>query len=275
MYSKLKLMICYFLILSLLFVCAPLNVSASAADEKAELIKDMDGGRAEIVDVLCGNQISDVMCEELGKRNIFVDDDTLVELVRTDSGDATAVVFTNTDGDMISKSILVAVAEDGQLRPFAASDLSGGSATVDPFDDSFYIVFMVSFYAYQYSTDWQGIVQPQTAMFIYHDPDRLYTVKRLVMNYDCYGVGGYFDGTTFTPITGPLDNYHHRITVNRVNPDRSTYYSTTNPISSNMAIQLFFEPGGLQQVAYTITVVRNSDQSEITRSLYVPLTTYP
>lgn len=275
MCTKLKRVICCFVILSVLFVCAPLDASASVANENIELNKASDAVQAEVVSTLYGSQVSDDMCKKLGERNITIDNDTLVEFVRTDSHEATAIVFTNTDGELISRSILVGIEEDGELQPFSVSDLSGGNATVDPFDDSFYIVFMVSFYAYQYSTDWKGIVQPQTAMFIYHDPDRLYTVERLIMNYDCYGVGGYFDGTTFTPFTGPLEVYHHRITVDRTNPSRSTYYSNTNPISSNMAIQLFYQPGGLQEIAFSITVVRNSDQREITRAYNVMMATYP
>jgi len=107
----------------------------------------------------------------LADSNISVMRDTLLEIVQSSDGDGTVLYATDVDGELITKSMLMAVGEDGSLQSFteeditsATRDLSGGSATVNPFSNSFQIVFTVSFYAYPYSSDAIGIAQPQTAM---------------------------------------------------------------------------------------------------------------
>lgn len=228
-----------------------------------------------------GCNISLSVQEYLKNYNICVKDDTMIEICDLGEGKGSALYATDVDGDLITKSVFMAVGEDGRLKPFseqdialAARELSGGNATINPFDDSFQVVFMVSYYAYTYNTDTEGIVQPQTAMFQYKDPSNLYTISRLTMHYDCYGIEGNFNGTTFTDITEPLDGYRYRITKTQYNPSRNTYYSKNSPISSGKAIKLFYDPGGLQEVSYTIVGVRNSDGATINITDDIPLNTH-
>ena len=227
-----------------------------------------------------GSNTSANLRNNLANYNIAVKNDTVLEIVQN-SDEGTMLYATNTDGALITKSVLMAIGDDGKLQSFteediaaASADLSGGNATVNPFNDSFQIVFMVSYYAYPYSTDSEGIVQPQTAMFLYKDASNLYTISSLTMRYDCYGIEGYFNGSTFTPISGPLDGYRYRITKTQTNPNRNTYYSKTSPISSNKAVQLFYSPGGEQVVNFTIVGVRNSSGATVNITREVPLNTH-
>lgn len=213
--------------------------------------------------------------------DICINSDTIVEICNLGEGEGSALYATDIDGGLITKSVFMAVDEDGRRKNFSdqdialtASELAGGNATINPFNDSFQVVFMVSYYAYTYSTDTEGIVQPQTAMFLYKDPSNLYTISRLTMHYDCYGIEGDFNGTTFTDLTGPLDGYRYRITKTQYNPSRNTYYSKNSPISSKKAIKLFYEPGGLQEVSYTIVGVRNSNGATINLTDDIPLNTH-
>lgn len=134
-----------------------------------------------------GSNTSANLRNNLANYNIAVKNDTVLEIVQN-SDEGTMLYATNTDGALITKSVLMAIGDDGKLQSFteediaaASANLSGGNATVNPFNDSFQIVFMVSYYAYPYSTDSEGIVQPQTAMFLYKDASNLYTISSLTM----------------------------------------------------------------------------------------------
>lgn len=219
--------------------------------------------------------------ESLASYNISVKNNTLVEIMETADGTGTMLCATDTSDTLITKSVFLAVDETGSLESFTeeevaaiSTSLSGGNATVNPFNDSFQIVFMVSYYAYPLGFDSEGYVQPQTAMFIYKDPNHLYTISNITMRYDCYGIEGYFDGSTFTAITGPLDSYRYRIYKSQSNPNRNTNYSTHNPIASTKAIQLYYSPGGMQVVSFSITGVRNSTGASINITNEIPLNTH-
>ena len=251
-----------------LLVFVPASVSAQV--ESGTLTEDLIAKTENVLYSVRGEQASTKLYKELTSRNIEVKDDTLIEVVTMNSQEGTAILATNTEGSLITRFALMGVKKDGQLKSFSEAevasirdDLHGGNATIDPFDDTFTFVFMVSFYAYWYNFDSEGLVQPQTAMYIYQDPDSLYTVTSFSMDYCCVGVEGYFDGTTFTAISGPLEPYTYRIPISQTNPRKNTYYSNTNPISTNKAVLVAFEPGGLQYVHFDLTVVRNRDGRQI------------
>jgi hypothetical protein len=262
-------------VLVILFV-APPKANAVVSGKESYVGK-------EVIFSEFGGNTSNNLRKALADYNISVKQDTLLEIIQESDGDGTVLCATDVNGELVTKTMLMAVGEDGNLQSFtvddiasvASTDLSGGDATVDPFSNSFQIVFVVSYYAYPYSSDPIGIVQPQTAMFIYMDDNNLYTLSKLTMNYDCHGDEGYFDGVNFTVISGPLDGYKYRITKSQTNPRRNTYYSNTDPIASNKAVLVDYFPDGGHEVVYTIVGVRNSDGASINVTGYVPLELYP
>lgn len=262
-------------VLAVLFF-APVKASAVVPGEDSYV------GREKVIFSEIGKNTSTNLRNVLEDYNISVKRDTLLEIVQSSDGDGTVLYATDVDGELITKSVLMAVGEDGNLQSFteediaaAAGDLLGGSATVNPFSNSFQIVFTVSFYAYPHSSDTLGIVRPKTAMFIYMDANNLYTLSKLTMHYDCWGDSGYFDGDDFVVTSGPLDGYRYRITKSQTNPNRNTYYSRTNELEFPYAVLVDYYPDGGHVVTYTIVGVRNSNGTAVNITREVPLTLYP
>ena len=263
------------IVVLVVLVLAPTRVSAVIPGE------DSYAGSERVVFSELGKNTSTNLRKVLADYNISVKRDTLLEIVQSSDGDGTVLYATDVDGELITKSVLMAVGEDGNLQSFTAADitavatdLSGGNATVNPFSNSFQVVFAVSYYAYPYSSDPKGIVQPQTAMFIYMDDNNLYTLSKLTMHYDCWGDEGYFDGVNFTRISSATDGYKYRITKSQTNPNRNTYYSKTDPIDSNKAVLVDYYPDEGHVVTYTIVGVRNSTGANVNITREVPLDLY-
>ncbi len=220
-----------------------------------------------------GKQLSSGLNQALSARNIEITDNTLIEFVEAGDHDATAIVATNVDGCEITKNVLMAVDDSGEYKTLSdteiavlTSTLYGGSATVDPFGDSFEILFMVSFYAYAYAGYTKGLVQPQTAVFIYYDDSNLYDVSSISMTYGCSGVEGYYTNGSFQAITDPLDFYRYDISLYKTNPNPRTYYSASDPFPSNKAIMTTSSPNGEGRhfVEYEIVAYRQSNNSRVT-----------
>lgn len=206
-----------------------------------------------------GSELSTTMYAALTKRNVEINNDTLVEIKSTGKG-ASAVVSTNVEGTLVTKNVLLAIDEDGQAKTFTQKEiaslrnLDGGEATIDPFDNSFTVLFIVSFYGYHHGGDPLGIVQPQTAMFLYSDTNDHYDVVNINMTYRCMGIEGTFVNGVFTDITGPQEIYSYNIAVSKTGANENTYYSRNRPISSGKAVKVHYEPGGVQKVDYVVGV---------------------
>lgn len=139
------------------------------------------------------------------------------------------------------------------------------------FNNSFEIVFMASYYAYNYGTDEHGIVQPQTVMFIYYDDNDLYGKVNLSLEYSCIGVEGYYSNGVFTPVSSdPQERYHYNISLSKNDAKASTYYSTNRPINSGKAILMNDSIGGGHEVEYTITV-NVGESNQMSKSMDVEL----
>ena len=228
-----------------------------------------------------GSGVSAKMRESLSNFSISVKENTELEIMKAKDEEGTILYATTREGSLITKSALMAIGDDGMLKAFtaedvvaASSDLDGDSSVVNPFNDSLQITFSVTFYAYSYGTDPYGIIRPKTAMFMYRDPNNLYTISKLVMNYDCYGVLGEFDGTNIdTSISDAGEVTRYRIINSQTNPARNTYYSKTQEIATDRALLMY---GGdcMQEVAYTLTGVRNSTGASFDITDYVMVDVY-
>lgn len=253
-------------------------VAASAADVERSEVAATEALMPSNEALFCarGNQLSSGLKQALTARNMAIDDNTLIEFVAVGDNAATAIIATNVMGQQITKNALMAINENGDFQSLTnaqiaalTSNLSGGNATVDPFDDSFEIVFMASFYAYAYGGWSLGLAQPQTAMFIYYDNSNLYDVNSISMTYGCSGVEGYYTNGNFQAITDPLGFFRYDINVYRVNPNPRTYYSTTDPFPSNKAIMLNSGQGGAHFVEYSIDAIRQRDNKRIVIENYI------
>ena len=255
---------------------APVKVSAVAPDE------DSYAGRETVIFTEFGKNTSNNLRKALADYNIPVKGDTLLEIVQSNDGGGTVLYATDVDGELITKSVLMAVGEDGDLLSFseddiaavASTDLSGGNATINPFNNSFQVVFAVSYYAYPYGADPVGIVRPKTAMFIYMDANNLYTLSKLTMQYDCWGDSGYFDGDNFVVTSGPLDGFRYTIINSKTNPNRNTYYTETDEMDFPNAVLVDYYIDGGHVVTYTIKGVRNSTGATVEITREVPLDLY-
>ncbi len=124
-------------VLAVLFF-APVKASAVVPGEDSYV------GREKVIFSEFGKNTSINLRKVLADSNISVKRDTLLEIVQSSDGDGTVLYATDVDGELITKSVLMAVGEDGSLQSFteeditsATRDLSGGSATVNPFSNSF------------------------------------------------------------------------------------------------------------------------------------------
>lgn len=203
----------------------------------------------------------------LTEYNIPVNNDTLIEIVNKGSSGGSVLYATSIDGALIHQSVLTAYDENGERVSFTEAnltdDLEGGSLTINPFRDSFKVVFTITFYIYNDGLILNAYVQPQMAMFIYYDDADIYSISQFTMNYNCIGIEGYYDGVNFTAISGPLDGYRYTITVSRNNPNRRTYYSQTDPISSNKAVYIYSGPGGVNEVEFEIFGTRKATGASV------------
>lgn len=221
-----------------------------------------------------GKQLSAGLNQAFIARNIRITDNTLIEFVEAGDQNATAIVITNAEGCQITKCVIMAIDKNGEYRSLSDTEIAaltsnqrgGGSALVAPFGDSLEIDFMVSFNAYEYAGYWYGLVQPQTAMFIYYDDNDLYDVSSISMTYGCSGIEGYYTNGNFQGITGPLDFFRYDIDVYKANPNPNTYYSASDPFPSNKAIMMTSGPNGAGAhfVEYTIVAYRRSNNKRVT-----------
>ncbi|MBR3979154.1 MAG: hypothetical protein IKJ94_05990 [Oscillospiraceae bacterium] len=236
---------------------------------------------AQVIYRAVGSSVSAKMRESLSDFSISVKENTELEIVKAKDEEGTILYATTREGALVTQSALMAIGDNGELKTFTAEDVVtassnfyGEGADVNPFNNSFQISFSVSFYAYSYGSDRYGIIRPKLAMFMYKDPNNLYTISELVMNYDCYGVLGEFDGTNIdTSISDDGEVTRYRITKAQTNPARNTYYSRTREIASNRALLMY---GGdcMQEIAYTLVGVRNSTGASFDITDYVMVDVY-
>ncbi len=265
------------LVLALSLVFLPLRADASTVSQEKNTAASQTLFRAQ------GNQISSAVCAELEKRNIEVNEDTVIKLVSLGSGKGIAIQAFNKVGNTVTMATLTAIDEEGAPKLFTAADMAqtrsagGGNNTVNPFNNTFSITFLVSFNYFSTNGLVPDLIQPQTAMFLYSDDNQLYTVNSMRMEYSCTGVPYTKSGSTFTPPSSGYNQKTHTITVSRTNPNRNTYYSNNNnPYPSNKALFLGGSPGGDQWIDYILVVVRKSDNKQITIDDYALLTfNYP
>ena len=251
------------LVLALSLVFLPLRADASTVSQEKNTAASQTLFRAQ------GNQISSDVCAELEKRNIEVKENTVIKLVSLGSGKGTAIQAFNRVGNTVTMAALTAIDEEGNPKLFTAADMAqtrgsgGDSISESPFNNSFSMTFMISFNYYSTVNYNYACIQPLTAMYIYYDSNQLYTVKNLKMDYDCTGLrykksasNSYYEPET----TGTTSTYTHRITVNKANPNRSTYYANNNdPYTTNRALCQCGDIYGVQDMTYYLSYVRNSD----------------
>ena len=274
-------------ITSLLLVLTLVVLVYGPAAVSAEAIGASSDKKAQsVVYQAVGSSISADMRKSLSSYDIPVKADTKLEIVKAKDEEGTILYATTREGALITQSALMAIGDDGQLKAFSAEDVAAASSNLDgeysvvnPFNDSLQITFTVSFYAYNYGGDHRGILQPQTAMFMYKDPNNLYTIRRLIMNYDCYGFKEDFDGTSIDPDDIELNEapFHYRITKSQNNPARNTYYSKTKDFRDyypGQALVMFYGNDCMQEVVYRLTGVKNSTGAEIDITRYVFLNTW-
>ena len=259
-----------------LVVCllSPTIVSAAEAQRAEAAIFEALSPSKDALFSTSGKLLSAGLRQAFTARNIKITDNTLIEFVGAANHNATAIVITNVEGFQITKCLIMAIDENGEYQSLSDAEIAdltssqrgGGAALVAPFGDSLEIDFMVSFNAYVYAGYWYGLVQPQTAMFIYYDDNDLYDVSSISMTYGCSGIEGYYTNGNFQGITGPLDFFRYDIDVYRNNPAPNSYYSTSDPFPSNKAIMMTSGPNGAGAhfVEYTIVAYRKSNNKRVT-----------
>lgn len=228
-----------------------------------------------------GKQIPSNLNQALSVRNIKITDNTLIEIVEVGSCNATAIVATNIEGCEIFKNIIMAVDEDGEFQSLTdaeiavlASSLHGGNATDYPFRNSFEIIFAVSFNAYGYSSDPIGLVQPQTAMFIYFDEDELYDVGSISMTYGCSGIEGYYTNGNFDAITEAGEFFRYDINLYRGYPNPRSYYSASGNFPSDRVILTTSGADSGHFIEYEIVAYRQSNNARVIVEDYIFLDLY-
>ena len=256
--------------------CAPIGVNASEIRQTENKIKDkfLSASEDSVLSAY-GDQLPALLVTTLSEKDVLITDDTLVEVFPADSDNGSTIMVTNVDGNLVTKTSLSALDENGEFKSLSVSELvrstelGGAAGSSTPFNNSFNLVFSTSFYAYPYGGDDYGIIQPQTIMFIYYDDSDLYNKVNLSLTYTCTGDEGYFSNGVFVDAeTNPLIRYNYRISLSKSDARARTYYSKTKAMSSTKGILMNDSIGGAHNVSYTLTVnVGESSERTVTRTV--------
>lgn len=193
--------------------------------------------------------------------NVTVKEDTLLEVLPAGDGDGgTVLSITNASGNEGEKVLLMAVNENGKIQSPSLTKVesaagtrsnTGDAGSVNPFNDSMVITFLINYNGYSSGTVANTFVQPQTAMFIYYKNSSSMTLNRIYMDYGAFGTEYTYPG--LQPVSSAADYVSHHVTVD-IDHDLSprTYYSVNNPYRSDRVIRVISSAIGGQYVDWVI-----------------------
>ena len=167
---------------------------------------------------------------------VNVKDKTLIEVLPADAGNgANVLVVTNLENNLVSKEMLINLAETGELKPMVemnedcASPMDGGTVGYDDANHSI-VLKATGVYNTYYAQGVVPYVRPIGSYFMLYDK-KGNSVSYVQTIYTC---GGY----TFSyPAFKDLNTFESwKITVSRDNPSVNTMYSQTKEYASNKVI---------------------------------------
>lgn len=195
-----------------------------------------------------GMAVPDGLRRELASMNVAVNNDTLIEIIRMESGTGSAVVITNTNETTVSKDIIFGVEDDGQIatiQPVHESSAMTRAGYHTWFsDDCLSLVKATAVYNILY-TDYIDlgygqpvgcfpIYQPQGVYFFYYD-NGVNDVTYVKIVYSCQGILCTYPDKT--PIDGTIP-ISYPIPVEKRNPNPNTIYSATDPLEAGIGLDV-------------------------------------
>lgn len=252
----------------IMLLCMPSVVGIAEAAQIEELAA---GLVMESENALCsvrGTQAPDELSNSLKNYDITIKDDTLIEVfpATTDGGNQVLAV-TNTNGAEIEKTLVMSY---GEVTEIYEEDYTGGSWEVEPFNDSFVLLMMVSYNMFETDLLYSFYYQPVNVMFIYYEPNQAYIVENITVDYMCWGFEFEIDRNPvtdaiegYTALTSGMETYEHHIIIDRDSPNRRTYYSGNNPYNTERAIDPNVDMFGSHIIHFEADLVRVSDHRSI------------
>ncbi len=231
---------------ALLFsIVTPLTVNAEGGAYNEE--KTIPSSQKTLYSVK-GSAVPDSLHRELATMNVIVNSDTLVEIIRMDSGTGSALVVTNINEATVSKDIIFGVEEDGQVATIQPVDESSAMTRAGYHtwfsDDCLSLVKVTAVYNILYIDrmdlgngmyyELTPLYQPQGVYFFYYD-NGVNDVAYVEVLYTCQGIHCTYPDKT--PINGTMP-ISYPIVVAKRNPNSNTIYSTTDPIEAGTGLDV-------------------------------------
>ena len=188
------------------------------------------------------------LCQELATLNVMVTDNTLIEIVRMDSGIGTALVVTNAKDETVSKDVIWGIEDDGRIATIQPVDeneaMLRAGYTKWFSDECLSLVKATAVYNILYtdhidlgnglSMGTFPIYQPLGVLFFYYD-NGVNEVSYVKVVYSCIGIHCTYPDKT--PINGYIPT-NYPIPVEQYNPNPNTIYSTTDPLAEGTGMHM-------------------------------------
>lgn len=204
-----------------------------------------------------GKQATEELCQNLESYDIYVSDNTLIEVrpLLTNSA-ANVLIVTNEENGLMTKDVLIDIDENGQVQPIVITDnadvsLCGGSTIERPTGKTYSIKATAVYNQRTDSSLLSSYYQPIGAYFFYYNTGSS-SVTYIKIEYSCDGFEYTYPG--FTAINNSAE-YEHMITVTKSSPATNTMYHTVNEYRSDRVIcTISGSPMVGQYMGFTYTV---------------------
>ena len=196
-----------------------------------------------------GRQIPVPLSEQLSARGYKIQSDTLIEVLPSNAGEgATILVITNSDGQELTKDMLIAIGHDGAVGSFLSyigvSEMNtrdSGGQNVDIFNNSTFIATFTATYRTPVSLaeDLRAthLIQPVNVKFKYSDNSNTHTVTRVYASHCCSGFELTYPG--LEQITVGPNMFLYEIILAKNNPRNNNNYTRTAEYRSDRVISVF------------------------------------
>ena len=189
-----------------------------------------------------GKTTPDVLQQKLERHDVALKEDTRVKIVQLeDNSDATALVITNKEDEMLIQDVILDFGDDGEVQPInvglesAGASTRAGSTVTQPSNASYSIKATAVYNQKIDNNLLSSYFQPVGAYFFYYNTGSS-TVSYIKIQYET--VGYLYSYNSSTGATAKLSDTQteYVIPVEKSSPATSTMYQTVKTMSSDRVI---------------------------------------
>lgn len=233
------------------------SVNAQSAGSDKVTAEDLLTPSKNALYGIYGNHMTVAEKRAFKKYGVSIAENTLVEYIGMKSANVpVGVVITQQDNEALSKTLLMSVAQDGEILPITlpvdetASARGGANVSKDIFRDGS-LVFQI---AIQYNGFTNGYLteqyfQPISALFIYYKNSGSYNVQEIELEYVCSG--NQYTYPEYIAVDTHIPRFTHTIAISKSAPEASRVYSRNNPYRTDRVI--FILSSGITGHAVSLT----------------------